>query len=113
MELTLVEKLKAFAMAEARHGIGRERKDLFNEAADALAELRLQIEQRDYPCSPHCEGYLRERAMKERAEAAEKRVAELEALRDNQQFLMEWIENHFPQVMDEAEHALAEWDGKP
>ena len=74
MELTLVERLHAFAQAEARHGIGRQRKDLFNEAAT--------------------------------------RIEKLEALRDNQQFLMEWIENHFPQVMDEAEHALAEWDGK-
>ena len=41
-ELTLVEKLRAFAMAEARHGIGRQRKDLFNEAAEALEAVEKQ-----------------------------------------------------------------------
>src|SRR6185295_19041589 len=66
----LPQKLRAWANGEARHGIGRKRAALFNEAAD--------------------------------------RIERLELLRDNQEFLMEYIEYHFPQAMEAAEHALAE-----
>jgi hypothetical protein len=103
------------ANAEARHGIGRQRRDLFNEAGDVINGLtaRAETAEKDRDAfkqsTEHYQGALY--AQCQMTEAAEKRVAALEALRDNQQFLLEYIEEHFPQAMDEAEHALAEWDG--
>ena len=47
-----------------------------------------------------------------RMRAAEKRCAALTALRDNQQFMLDYVEEHFPEAFAEAEHALAKWDGK-
>jgi len=44
----------------------------------------------------------------ERAEAAESRIAVLTALRDNQEFVLDYIERVYPEALAEAEHALAE-----
>jgi hypothetical protein len=80
--MDLVVKLKAFAMAEARHGIGRERKDLFNEAADRIEKLEAQL-------------------------VYERRLLDAAATQCS------YVEDHYPEVFDESERAVAEHLGLP
>jgi hypothetical protein len=39
----IVERLRAMAQGEARSGIGRQRRDLFAEAADEIERLREEL----------------------------------------------------------------------
>jgi len=113
MTLPLAERLFAFAQAEARHGIGRQRKDLFNEAGDVINGLTARAEAAE---KERDEYRLVRVVKKERPPIVIEDDIRPEGRTDtyrNAAWMLDYIENHFPQAFDEAEHALAEWDGKP
>ncbi len=66
-----VSELRGWELGPNATDDARRKEWLMHEAADEIEQLRHELEclraqheQREYPCSPHCSGYLRELALR-------------------------------------------------